>query len=139
MAISVRANASPSRRRDEITPTTSIHPSQQHLIFDKVEDRSLADCRRALRPEGLLILNSGTGTRGVATLVPLAVISPFVRQTLRRYMSAPKHEDLAELARMVDAGSHAGDRRDLFGGGGPGRARTHRERARAWQGRRQLV
>jgi NADPH:quinone reductase-like Zn-dependent oxidoreductase len=56
----------------------------------------------------LLILNSGTGTRGVKTLVrllkPLA-ISPFVRQTLRRYLSVPKHEDLVALARMVDAGS----------------------------------
>jgi NADPH:quinone reductase-like Zn-dependent oxidoreductase len=56
----------------------------------------------------LLILNSGTGTRGWKTLVRLIkplVISPFVRQTLRRYLSVPKHEDLVALARMVETGS----------------------------------
>jgi NADPH:quinone reductase-like Zn-dependent oxidoreductase len=34
------------------------------VIFDNVENRSLADCRRALTPTGTLILNSGTGAHG---------------------------------------------------------------------------
>jgi NADPH:quinone reductase-like Zn-dependent oxidoreductase len=83
-------------------------PERYDVVFDNVENRSLADCRRALTPAGLLILNSGTGTRGLATLVRLLkplVLSPFLRQTLRRYLSVPKHEDLVALSRMVEAGS----------------------------------
>jgi NADPH:quinone reductase-like Zn-dependent oxidoreductase len=86
----------------------AAEPDRYDVIFDNVENRSLADCRRALQPDGLLILNSGTGTRGWKTLVRLLkplIISPFARQTLRRYLSAPKHEDLAALARMVEAGT----------------------------------
>jgi NADPH:quinone reductase-like Zn-dependent oxidoreductase len=76
-------------------------PERYDVIFDNVENRSLANCRRALTPGGLLILNSGTGTRGLKTLVRLLkplVISPSVRQTLRRYLTVPKHEDLVALA-----------------------------------------
>jgi len=83
-------------------------PERYDVIFDNVENRSLADCRSVLTPDGLLILNSGTGTRGLRTLVRLLkplVISPFVRHTLRRYLSVPKHEDLVALARMIEAGS----------------------------------
>ncbi|MEY4577376.1 MAG: Mycocerosic acid synthase [Pseudomonadota bacterium] len=86
----------------------TVGSERYDVIFDNVENRALADCRRALTPGGLLILNSGTGTRGWKTLVRLLkplVISRFVRQTLRRYLSVPKHEDLVALSRMVEAGS----------------------------------
>src|SRR5262249_59435896 len=66
------------------------------LILDNVENRSLADCRRALMPTGTLVLNSGTGAQGIGLLVRLVkplVLSPFVRQRLRRYLSVPKHDD----------------------------------------------
>src|SRR4051794_19816442 len=46
-------------------------PERYDVIFDNVENRTLADCRRALTRDGLLILNSGTGTRGLKTLVRL--------------------------------------------------------------------
>ena len=68
------------------------------LILDNVENRSLSDCRRALTPGGTLILNSGTGARGLGMLIRLVkpfVLSPFVRQNLRRYLSRPNHDDLA--------------------------------------------
>ncbi len=77
------------------------------LIFDNVENRSLSDCRRALTPSGTLILNSGTGARGIGMLVRLAkplVLSPFVRQNLRRYLSVPNHEDLVVLKELVESG-----------------------------------
>jgi NADPH:quinone reductase-like Zn-dependent oxidoreductase len=77
------------------------------VIFDNIENRSLADCRRVLAPTGTLILNSGTGTRGLRTLVRLAaplVLSPFVRQNLRRFLSVPNHDDLVVLANLVEAG-----------------------------------
>jgi NADPH:quinone reductase-like Zn-dependent oxidoreductase len=77
------------------------------LIFDNVENRSLSDCRRVLTPSGTLILNSGTGARGLRFLVRLVkplVLSPFVRQSLRRYLSVPNHEDLVVLKELVESG-----------------------------------
>lgn len=77
------------------------------LIFDNVENRSLTDCRRALTPSGMLILNSGTGATGIGLLVrvikPL-LLSPFVGHTLRRYLSVPNHDDLVALTGMIEAG-----------------------------------
>lgn len=77
------------------------------LIFDNVENRSLSDCRRALTANGTLILNSGSGAHGIGLLVRLVkplVLSPFVRQNLRRYLSIPKHEDLVVLKELVESG-----------------------------------
>jgi NADPH:quinone reductase-like Zn-dependent oxidoreductase len=77
------------------------------LIFDNVENRSLGDCRRALTPGGTLVLNSGTGARGLAMLVRLArpfVLSPFVHHTLRRYLSHPNRADLTVLKALVEEG-----------------------------------
>jgi NADPH:quinone reductase-like Zn-dependent oxidoreductase len=81
--------------------------TQYDLIFDNVENRSLADCRRALSPTGTLVLNSGTGARGLGMLVRLIkplVLSPFVRQNLRRYLSKPNRADLVVLQGLVEAG-----------------------------------
>lgn len=77
------------------------------LIFDNVENRSLSDCRRALTPSGMLILNSGTGAQGIRMLVRLIkplVLSPFVHQNLRRYLSVANHEDLLILKTLVESG-----------------------------------
>jgi NADPH:quinone reductase-like Zn-dependent oxidoreductase len=77
------------------------------LIFDNVENRSLSDCRRALTPDGRLVLNSGSGARGLALfgrlMMPLA-LSPFVRHDLRRFLSKPNQADLALLKGLVEAG-----------------------------------
>jgi NADPH:quinone reductase-like Zn-dependent oxidoreductase len=77
------------------------------VIFDNVENRSLSECRRALAPTGTLILNSGTGAHGLRMLVRLVkplVVSPFVRQRLRRYLSTPNHADLEVLKGLVESG-----------------------------------
>ncbi len=77
------------------------------LIFDNVENRSLSDCRRALTPRGTLILNSGTGAHGLEMLVRLVrplVLSLFVRQELRRFLSRPDRADLAVLNALVENG-----------------------------------
>lgn len=77
------------------------------LILDNVENRSLSECRRALAPGGTLVLNSGTGARGIEMLIRLVkplVVSPFVRQNLRRYLSTPNHEDLLVLKELVESG-----------------------------------
>ena len=77
------------------------------LIFDNVENRSLSDLRRALTPKGLLILNSGTGAQGMKMMVRLIkplMLSPFLSQDLRRYLSVPNHEDLRLLGELVESG-----------------------------------
>jgi NADPH:quinone reductase-like Zn-dependent oxidoreductase len=77
------------------------------LILDNVENRSVSDCRRALTPAGALVLNSGTGAGGLAMFVRLVwplVLSPFVRQDLRRYLSQPNQADLSFLRTLVEDG-----------------------------------
>ncbi|XVQ15895.1 NAD(P)-dependent alcohol dehydrogenase [Spirillospora sp. CA-255316] len=77
------------------------------IILDNVENRSLADCRRALTPSGTLLLNSGTGARGIGMMIRLArplLLSPFTRQNLRRFVVFPKHDDLAALAELLESG-----------------------------------
>lgn len=81
---------------------------QYDLIFDNVENRSLSDLRRALAPTGTLLLNSGTGAKGVEMLVRLAmpfVLSPFTRQRLVRYLSRPNQADLEILRGWIEAGA----------------------------------
>lgn len=77
------------------------------LVFDNVENRSLAECRRVLTLDGTLILNSGSNAQGFKLLIRLVrplVLSPFVRQDLRRYLSVPNHADLVYLKELVEAG-----------------------------------
>ena len=81
---------------------------QYDLLFDNVENRSLAECRRALTPAGTLVLNSGSGGKGLGLLVRLIrpfVLSPFVRQNLRRYLSTPNHADLVLLKALIESGA----------------------------------
>jgi NADPH:quinone reductase-like Zn-dependent oxidoreductase len=85
----------------------TMRAERYDLILDNVENRSLAECRRVLTPSGTLLLNSGTGATGLAMLIRLVrplVISPFVRQNLRRYLSVPKHEDLIVLKELAESG-----------------------------------
>jgi NADPH:quinone reductase-like Zn-dependent oxidoreductase len=77
------------------------------VILDNVENRPLAHVRRALTSDGTLVLNSGTGARGLRMLARLAapiVLSPFSRQSLRRFISNPNQADLVVLRDMVEAG-----------------------------------
>jgi NADPH:quinone reductase-like Zn-dependent oxidoreductase len=77
------------------------------LILDNVENRSLSDLRSVLAPRGTLILNSGTGAQGFRLLLRLVkplVLSPFLRQNLRRFLSVPNHEDLVTLKQLIETG-----------------------------------
>jgi NADPH:quinone reductase-like Zn-dependent oxidoreductase len=78
------------------------------LILDNMENHSLADTRRALAPDGTLVLMSGTGASGPGLLVRLirpVVMSPFVKHSLRRPFSNPNHEDLEVLVAMIEEGT----------------------------------
>lgn len=77
------------------------------LVFDNVENRSVADCRSVLTADGMLICNSGTGATGLRMLVRLVrplLLNPFVRHKLRRYLSMPNHADLVQLAELAERG-----------------------------------
>jgi NADPH:quinone reductase-like Zn-dependent oxidoreductase len=61
------------------------------VILDNMENHSLADTRRALAPDGTLVLMSGTGASGLGLLVRLirpVVMSPL---TLRRIRDLPHY------------------------------------------------
>jgi len=78
------------------------------VIFDNVENRTLEECRRALTPRGLLILNSGVGKDGLALWVRLLkplVLSPLSQQTYRRFVTMPKRKELEALASLVTSGT----------------------------------
>lgn len=78
------------------------------LILDNVENRPLSQVRRALTPQGTLVLNSGTGVTGLGMLARLAwpiILSPFVRHSLRRFLSTPNRADLESLAERAADGS----------------------------------
>ena len=77
------------------------------LILDNVENRSLGDLRRALKSRGTVILNSGSGASGLKLIWRLfkpMLVGPFVGQSLKRYLSVPKPEDLETLRRMLEGG-----------------------------------
>jgi NADPH:quinone reductase-like Zn-dependent oxidoreductase len=66
--------------------------------------------RRALKPDGTLVLNSGTGATGARMLVRLVkpiLLSPFSSQTMRRYLSTPNAADLLVLKALVESGQLA--------------------------------
>jgi NADPH:quinone reductase-like Zn-dependent oxidoreductase len=84
----------------------TLNRSRYDVILDNVENRSLSDIRRALTPNGTLVLNSGTGATGIRMVVRLAkpiVLSPFARQDLRRFLSNPNHADLVVLKDLAES------------------------------------
>ncbi|WP_346114005.1 NAD(P)-dependent alcohol dehydrogenase, partial [Nonomuraea maheshkhaliensis] len=79
-----------------------------HLILDNVGNRSVADLRRALTPDGILIPNSGTGGGpwfGVmGRLIRLKAMSPFVRHTFVTFVTKENAADLDTLRELVETG-----------------------------------
>ena len=72
------------------------------LILDNVANHSLAQCRRALTPDGICLSNSGGG--GMGRVFNAFFVSLFVRQQGRPFISSPKHEDLIALKELLEAG-----------------------------------
>ena len=83
--------------------------SGQHydLILDNVGNHSLADTRAALTPNGTLLANGAPVSGWVGGLGRPAkafVLSLFVRQQGRPFVSLPNKEDLATLKELAEAG-----------------------------------
>jgi NADPH:quinone reductase-like Zn-dependent oxidoreductase len=77
------------------------------VIFDNVEAQPLSVVRRALTPAGVLIPNSGRGSRWIGPLGRIAkarLLSRFTRQTLQPFLSLPKRQDLLALADLLGSG-----------------------------------
>ena len=79
-------------------------PSGTTACWTIVENRDLSEMRRILTAGGTLICNSGTGATGFAFWIRLLkplIVSPFVSQTLCRYISTTKQADLRQMIQML--------------------------------------
>lgn len=77
------------------------------LMLDAVGNRSLAECRRVLRPTGVYVACSGGGGDWVGPmfqLIGVLVTSLFTRQRLTTLFVSPNGADLRVLAGLVEAG-----------------------------------
>ncbi len=77
------------------------------LIFDLVGNRTISDLRRALTPEGSLVLAAGGGGRWLGPVPRLLrglATSPFTRQRLVALIAKPNAADLRAVAHLIQAG-----------------------------------
>jgi NADPH:quinone reductase-like Zn-dependent oxidoreductase len=78
------------------------------LILDTAGRRSLSQLRRALTPEGMLVIVGGEGPGrwlgGFDRNLRAPVLSRFVRQRLRMLSSEPRQKDLEVLRQLLEDG-----------------------------------
>jgi NADPH:quinone reductase-like Zn-dependent oxidoreductase len=81
------------------------------VIFDIGGSSPLSRLRRALTARGTLVIVGGMSDGhwfgGIDRQLRARLLSPFVRQTMRTFVSSENAEDLAVLADMLDAGTVA--------------------------------
>jgi NADPH:quinone reductase-like Zn-dependent oxidoreductase len=77
------------------------------FILDNVENRTIQECRKAPTERGTLVLNSGTGSEGLEFFVKLikpVLLSGFLKQNLRRYVSSFNADDMVHLGSLAAVG-----------------------------------
>lgn len=80
------------------------------VILDLVGNRSLLDCRRVLKPQGIYIGIGAGGPNDGGLIGPLSgalkmlMLSPFVSQKLDFFVADLRQEDLSYLAGLMQAG-----------------------------------
>ncbi|HWL50733.1 MAG TPA: NAD(P)-dependent alcohol dehydrogenase [Acidimicrobiia bacterium] len=78
------------------------------LIIDTAGNRPLSQLRGALAPDGTLVIVGGEGGGAwvgpADRIVPVALLSPFVKQRLLSLMAAERQEDLRVLSDMAEVG-----------------------------------
>lgn len=86
-------------------------PDRYDVILDTAGNRPLFRLRRALTPNGTLVIVGGEGggrwLGGVDRQLRARLLSPFVGQSLRTFVSSERTEDLEELRRLIEAGDVA--------------------------------
>ena len=89
--------------QEEITDSGELYD----LILDTAGNRPLSQLRKALKPNGTLIIVGGSGgpwLMGVGRTLQAVVTSPFTNQKLASFLSATTQEDLVALKELVEAG-----------------------------------
>jgi NADPH:quinone reductase-like Zn-dependent oxidoreductase len=96
---------------DEVVDYTREDFSRQvrdcDLVVDAVGNRSLADLRRVLKPDGTLVLLGGGHGRLLGPLAQIAiaaVLGRFGRRQMRSFLARPRKDDLLKLSQMSEAG-----------------------------------
>lgn len=77
------------------------------LIIDIAGNRSLSRLRSALSPDGTLVITGGEGSglwTGMSRQLRAALLSPFIRQTLRFFVAGVSLERLQSVADLMAAG-----------------------------------
>lgn len=80
------------------------------VVFDLVGNRSLTECRRALTPEGTLVLSGGGVSGGGSLIGPVGLViraqllSRFVRHRVLVLTATQSRENLATLRTLAESG-----------------------------------
>ncbi len=77
------------------------------VVLDIAGNRSLSELRRALTPDGTLVIVGGSGgpmLMGFGCTTRALALSPFVSQTVRQFLSATTQEDLIALGELIEVG-----------------------------------
>jgi NADPH:quinone reductase-like Zn-dependent oxidoreductase len=77
------------------------------VILDMSGDRRLRDLRRALAPDGTLVMVGGSGGRwfkGTDRFLTGLLLSVFTQQSLRPLIHADRGRDLAIVKELIEAG-----------------------------------
>jgi NADPH:quinone reductase-like Zn-dependent oxidoreductase len=78
------------------------------VIIDTAGNRSLRRLRRALAPDGTLVIVGGEGggrwLGGTQRMLAAGLLSPFVGQRLRTFVAKESTEDLLTLKELIEAG-----------------------------------
>jgi NADPH:quinone reductase-like Zn-dependent oxidoreductase len=84
-------------------------PERYDVILDIAGNRPLSRLRRALAPEGTLVIVGGEGggkwLGGTDRQLRALLLSPFVRQKLATWISSERRKDLEELRELIEAGA----------------------------------
>jgi NADPH:quinone reductase-like Zn-dependent oxidoreductase len=96
---------------DEVVDYTKEDFTRQQydVVLDLVGNRTLADLRRAVTPQGMVILSGGGVFRGGSVFGPVSLIlrgillSRFVSQRIVTFDAKPSAENLATLRSMAEA------------------------------------
>ncbi|HEU5238074.1 MAG TPA: NAD(P)-dependent alcohol dehydrogenase [Pyrinomonadaceae bacterium] len=92
--------------KEDFTKTDQLYD----VIVDNVGNRSLSECRRVLKPKGILVLVGGGGANEQGLIGPMAkpikalMLSPFVSQKIGMILAQLNHDDLALLADLMQSG-----------------------------------
>jgi NADPH:quinone reductase-like Zn-dependent oxidoreductase len=92
---------------DYTTEDVGEVPTDFDVIIDIAGNRRLSELRRALRPDGTLVIVGGSGgraTMGFGRAIRASLLSPLVRQRLRALISKPNVADLETLIGYVERG-----------------------------------